>query len=373
MSTTALVERLIQTVGRAFYPDNIVIVLDVLIKEKYIRDDEFGPRLKLSNKEIRKILHQLHEEMLIQYEDVTMLCDNKMMKCWYIDYYLFTLIIRYRIYQIQLKQKIQEKLELNSIFFQCPSCYEKYNELQIQRLISKDYKFLCSHCCPSNDFKNTLSQPYYTLKEINPSSSSSSSSRGRGGGGDSGENNLNNTQKLNKKMTEQWTLNEYHDGIFDLLSELKDQYIIRNLPSENIKRGLVTSKVTDDDVMLKIEENSSTNGRKRKSIAEVYGGVGIGLAGGFTVEVADGDVLDKTEESILSTSCSNTMGEIFVPQRQKAMPSFLMGSRIITTNEVDGGVAGVGGNGTSNGSKMDGEGKNEEVANEVEDDDEWED
>lgn len=81
MSSTLLVENLIKTISRAFYNDNIIIIFDTLIKEKYIREEELGPRLKLSNKEIRKILLQLKEEMLIKYEDITM-NDQKTSTCW---------------------------------------------------------------------------------------------------------------------------------------------------------------------------------------------------------------------------------------------------------------------------------------------------
>ncbi len=66
------VERLISTIARAFYTDNVVVVLDALVREKYIRNEEIGPRLKLSSKDVRKILTHLEEEHLVKYEDLTM-------------------------------------------------------------------------------------------------------------------------------------------------------------------------------------------------------------------------------------------------------------------------------------------------------------
>jgi transcription initiation factor IIE alpha subunit len=345
-SSTALAERLVQTVSRAFYTDNVVTIFDALIREKYIREEELAPRLKLPNKEIRKILCQLQEEMLVKAEDITM-NDQRTSKCWYIDYYLFTLVIRYRIHKIKTEIRSKEKLELNHIFFQCPSCSEKYTELQAQRLISKDYKFICAHCCPSNDFKNTMSQPYFTLTELDTSQQ------------------LNEIQKLERKMTTQWTQSEDHDGIFDLLSELRNEHLIRNLPSENIKRGLMTSRVTDEEVLQRIEENSSSLGRKRKVTAEMTGGVGVGLGGGFSVEVADVDVMGSGG-GVATGECAGAgtgAGDMLVPQRQKAMPNFLLGSRIVTANEGEiidatGGVTG---------------GEKKTTEEDEEDDDEWED
>jgi transcription initiation factor IIE alpha subunit len=347
MSSSALVEKLIQTVSRAFYPDNVILIFDALIREKFIREEELGPRLKLPNKEIRKILCQLQEEMLVKSEDIQLGNDTKLSRCWYIDYYLFTLVVRYRIHRIKTEILKNEKLELNHIFFQCPSCHEKYSELQIQRLISKDYKFICSHCCPSNDFNQTMSQPYFTLIELDTSKQ------------------LNVIQKLEKKMTSQWTQSEYHEGIFDLLAELRNEYIIRNLPSDNIKRGLMTSRVTDEEVLQRIEENSSS-GRKRKGASEQMGGVGVGLGGGFTVEVAEGDILlgNNSTNQAINGSCGVNPGDMLVPQRQKALPSFLSGSRIIT-NEIEV-------NGEEKLAEVE---EREEKNGEVEDDDddEWED
>jgi len=66
-----LVERLISTVARAFYTDNVVVVLDALIREKFIRDEELGPRLKLSGKDVRNVMNLLEKEYLVKYEDLT--------------------------------------------------------------------------------------------------------------------------------------------------------------------------------------------------------------------------------------------------------------------------------------------------------------
>ena len=65
-------ERLIGTVARCFYGDTTVVVLDALIREKFIREEEMGPRLRLKEKDWRKVVNQLEEELLIQSEKVLM-------------------------------------------------------------------------------------------------------------------------------------------------------------------------------------------------------------------------------------------------------------------------------------------------------------
>jgi hypothetical protein len=41
LSANSIAERLINTVARAFYVDSVVVVLDALIREKYIREGNF--------------------------------------------------------------------------------------------------------------------------------------------------------------------------------------------------------------------------------------------------------------------------------------------------------------------------------------------
>ena len=130
MNPSRLVEELIATVSRAFYEDTTVIILDALVHEKFIRDEELGPRLKLPNKEVKKIVTQLETEGLVSYEDRTME-DLQTSRCWYIDYRKFMLIARYRIYLIQKEIQEREKQHANRLYFECPTCHHKQSELEV--------------------------------------------------------------------------------------------------------------------------------------------------------------------------------------------------------------------------------------------------
>lgn len=67
---TIYAEALIATVARAFYDDETVAVIDVLIRDKFLRDDDMAPRLSLPAKKLRAILHFLHEDHLVRSETV---------------------------------------------------------------------------------------------------------------------------------------------------------------------------------------------------------------------------------------------------------------------------------------------------------------
>ena len=160
-----LVDRLIATVGRAFYSDVTVVVLDALAREAFLRHEEIAPRLKLSPKDVQRALNQLEAEMLIRTEDVLME-DMRNSKCYYIDYQLFVNVVRFRVYHMQQQLKMKEAGPVHQLTFQCPTCKSTWSELEVQRAVSKDFKFICTNCCPSENIRNIISEPYFTLVDM---------------------------------------------------------------------------------------------------------------------------------------------------------------------------------------------------------------
>ena len=60
---TVYAEALIAAVARAFYEDEAVCLIDVLIRDKFLRDDDMSPRLSLPAKQLRRTL-QVREKFL---------------------------------------------------------------------------------------------------------------------------------------------------------------------------------------------------------------------------------------------------------------------------------------------------------------------
>ena len=234
-----LIENLVATVARAFYTDTYVVLLEGLMHEKYIIEEELGPRLKLSAKEVRKITTQLEAEMLIKVENVTIDDTKSFLKCYYIDYQQFVDAVRYRMHLMQKSIVSEEKTELNEVYYQCPNplCNTKYSSLEVQRLRCADFKFICINCCPIDNFRVTVSDPRYRLVAVDNTKK------------------LTNLQLLEKKMEEQMNKSKWHEGIFDLLGQLRDLPLSRNIPSQNITKGIKTSKITDDRVASEIKMN----------------------------------------------------------------------------------------------------------------------
>lgn len=309
--SNTLVERLVRTVARAFYTDSFLVVFDTLIQEKYLREEEFAPRLRLPDKDVKKVLAQLESEMLIRSEDMVM-DDGRTAKCYYIDYQLFVNVVRYRIHLMEKKIEAAERSELNEVFFQCPTCANRYTSLEAQKLLSADFKFICSYCCPEPSLSRAISQDFFRLIEIDNRSK------------------MNDVQQLEKKFSDQLSETEHHEGIFDLLHALRDRSLIRNLPSENRLRGIVTSRVVDVDIQDEIDYKMSSkvvNKVVKKHIGTVQPTLGHN-GHAFTLNI------ESESNQHISSSNNGQQNATQKRLREASLPEFLKESRVKTAEDL---------------------------------------
>ena len=83
----AAAEALISTVARAFYDDDVVCLIDVLLRDKYLRDDDMSVRLCLPSRQLRKTLQYMESERLVKHElvDDLNMGGSQNTKFWYIE------------------------------------------------------------------------------------------------------------------------------------------------------------------------------------------------------------------------------------------------------------------------------------------------
>ena len=299
-----------RTVARAFYVDGVIVVLDSLIQEKYVREEEFAPRLKLPDKDVKKVLAQLESEMLIRFEDIVME-DGRTAKCYYIDYQLFVNVVRYRIHLMEKVIEAEERDEMNEVYFECPTCASRYTSLDAQRLLSADFKFICPNCCPEPVLSRATSEEFFRLLEID------------------NRDKVTDVQLLERKFIDQLNESEYHDGIFDLLHELRDRPLIRNLPSENRSRGIVASRISDDQVREDVDYK--LNSKVANKVIKKHVGVVQPTMGhngrAFTVNI-------ETESSSSAAAAAAAMQHSLKRPREAGLPEFLKDSRVKTAEDV---------------------------------------
>lgn len=203
---------------------------------------------RLAQKSAREAIAKLMDvELLVKCEEISnaeirsvassLSGSNKhIAKYYYIDYQSFVNVVRLRIHWILKSVESQEASHIEEIYFECPTCKIKYTSLEASKMLSSDYKFICSSCCPDFDLSRAVSQPSFRLKEID--------CRGE----------VSEVQKLERKLKEQFTRTVDHEGIREMLNELKDVTLSRNKPSDNMRRGIRTSDVSSSEIVSEIKD-----------------------------------------------------------------------------------------------------------------------
>ncbi|GMI32835.1 hypothetical protein TrCOL_g9903 [Triparma columacea] len=157
---TLLAESLIRNVARAFYGDSEVFLVDVLLRDKYLRDDsDLASRLKLPTQNIRGILTMLNQEGLVEREKVDDLDEggSRSTDYWYIDLWRATKVIALRTHLMIRKIKDREARARGTGQYECPNyslgmCNGLYGNLEAQNCVDPISKmFVCAICKQRND------------------------------------------------------------------------------------------------------------------------------------------------------------------------------------------------------------------------------
>ncbi|EQC37268.1 hypothetical protein SDRG_05492 [Saprolegnia diclina VS20] len=304
----ALVEKLVRLIARAFYSDEHIVVLEALLRERFLKDDEMGNAVNLQTKQVRKICHDLEKEDMISREELN---DKKLggaskATYWYIDYKHFVNVVRYRLYIIAHHLKESEQLEIERQTFRCSNddCGREYTALEAQLLLTPDvYEFHCGHCnfklveCDNNEKLQTIKGLLAKFKV-----------------------------QLNRQE-------DMHDGIYECLARISEwqnsgQALPSNLPSENRAAGIGGAST------------AKMNGRNGGGGGGGGGGPGgnrggdektSGLYGKFEDAKIVIDIAENANQDEYSTLNPNKPKEEIKLQTANsgpAMPEFIMGSKM---------------------------------------------
>ena len=298
---TVFAEALISTAARAFYEDEVVCLIDgeyqmdirsdchlqqhtfltsessfllfhckilstilpVLIRDKFLRDDDMALRLQLPVKKLRATLQFLANEHIVSEENVDDLHEggSQATRFFYIDYNRAVHSIRLRLH---LLRKQLEKAELqarSSSFYLCPGykekrCNGRYTEEEAQRVL--DFStglFLCQEC--SRNYENDPHKPpleTYTLQLVDNEKDLKLA--------------MDNLRRLNVQLSAKSIGNvQLRPGIYDLLQKVRGKGktpIISNLPSDNFSLGIGSKRLagTGRTAGIKAEK------MKKKGLAE---------------------------------------------------------------------------------------------------------
>ena len=247
---TVYAEALISTTARAFYDDDVVCLIDVLLRDKFLRDDDMAPRLHLPARQLRRTLQFLEEQRLVKHELVDDLCSggSQNTKFWYIDYNMSVHVIRLRIHLLQSKLQSFELRARSSSLYLCPGyknerCNGKYTETDAQRMVDTNSgRFLCRECVRAyTNHPNAPPVEEYTLQLVDNQVELKSA--------------MDNLRRVNVQFSSKMESISGGDGqqrplrqgIFDLLQKVRPirgaEPITSNLPSENIAVGVGSKRL----------------------------------------------------------------------------------------------------------------------------------
>mmetsp|Transcript_28113 Transcript_28113/g.36838 ORF Transcript_28113/g.36838 Transcript_28113/m.36838 type:complete len:493 (-) Transcript_28113:197-1675(-) len=227
-----ILERLAAAVVRAFYDDQLAVVMDMLIRHRQVRDDMLGKTIGLGTKQVRKAIQQLQAEGLVHFEKANDDDRGHASTYWFVNYRRLVAVVTWRLHRMQELLEEREKKEQQRQNYTCPQCNEGFTSLEVQRLVNGGKGFCCCHCCPHDmHFKCGLDSqvlPYALMESVQQ-------------GFDKAKRDL-------ERFKVQLSASRDHDGIFDLLQQLKEITeenkiaIPSNLPSENFQRGIGTGR-----------------------------------------------------------------------------------------------------------------------------------
>lgn len=239
---TVYAEALIATVARAFYDDEAVCLIDVLIRDKFLRDDDMAPRLSLPAKKLRSTLQFLQEEHLVKFETVDDLTQggSQATKFWYIDYNHAVHTIRLRLHLLRKQLEQAEMRSRSSSFYLCPGyakkrCNGRYTEEEAQQIVDRNTGlFLCQECFMNYEADpNAPEKDTYTLQLVDNTKDLRLAM----------DNMRRVTVQLSGKMIGNQQLRA---GVYDLLQKVRGKGkspITSNLPSENFALGIGSKRL----------------------------------------------------------------------------------------------------------------------------------
>jgi transcription initiation factor IIE alpha subunit len=240
---TVYAEALISAVARAFYDDECVVLVDILISQKYLRDDDMSQRLNLPAKKLRATLQFLQEEHLVRTEDVDDLAQggSQATKFYYLDYNRAVHSIRLRIYLLRKQLETAELRARSNSYYLCPGykdrrCNGRYTEEEAQQKLDLGTGlFLCQEC--SSAYENDPNPPpiaTYTLRLVDNAKDLRLA--------------MDNLRRMSVQLSAKFIGNQQiRPGIYDLLQKVRGGKgkapITSNYPSENFALGIGSKRL----------------------------------------------------------------------------------------------------------------------------------
>lgn len=143
-------KRLIRLVMRGFYPIELSLVVDLMIRKRSVKEEEIETLMRFERKHLRSILDALKKEKLIKFKmRMETGPDGKTTKqtYYYINYKGFVNVVKYKLDLMRRKIETEERDSAKRSSFICKSCEKTFTDLEADQLCDqRTGEFRCSYC-----------------------------------------------------------------------------------------------------------------------------------------------------------------------------------------------------------------------------------
>ncbi|XP_060092781.1 general transcription factor IIE subunit 1 [Heteronotia binoei] len=146
----AAFKRLAKYVVRGFYGTEHALALDILIRNRCVKEEDMLELLKFDRKQLRAVLNTLKGDKFIKCRmRVETASDGKTTRhnYYFINYRLLVNVIKYKLDHMRRRIETDERDSTNRASFRCPVCFSTFTDLEANQLFDPmTGLFRCTFC-----------------------------------------------------------------------------------------------------------------------------------------------------------------------------------------------------------------------------------
>ncbi|CAN2387726.1 General transcription factor IIE [Pristimantis euphronides] len=146
----AVLKRLAKYVVRGFYGLEHALTLDILIRNRCVKEEDMLELLKFDRKQLRAVLNTLKGDKFIKCRmRVETASDGKTTRhnYYFINYRLLVNVVKYKLDHMRRRIETDERDSTNRASFKCPNCCSTFTDLEANQLFDPmTGTFRCTFC-----------------------------------------------------------------------------------------------------------------------------------------------------------------------------------------------------------------------------------
>lgn len=146
-------DKLIKLLCKAFYEPELIIVVNSLLAWHCVKRADLELLLAYSKTGMEAALNTLESDKIIKrktFYSTGASNETGRTEAWYVNYGGIVNIIRFKLYKVQAKIQVEQKLATSKASYTCEQCGKTFTELHMDRLMTPEFfntgVLTCTHC-----------------------------------------------------------------------------------------------------------------------------------------------------------------------------------------------------------------------------------